>query len=275
MSSGSERRDAAEHYARWAPDGAPWSPWVKPLIFTELRPGGPAVAGEVEREDTDWAPDPFVEEAADDAGYREAPARRRVPAPDRAAIVVELPARESALVGLALVRRGYRPIPLYNGVSGGRHGSRVHAIAEGMREGTALLEASALPLDAPPAFLLDRGRVDVIPRPGEPDNRWHVFAQDFPSAARLRAGGIARVVVRTPSLETYQEDLLHVLVEWRKGGLPIFASAPGAALAPVEPTEPPRFRSLLRRALVIAGLRRNSAGGFGAIVPIPQQGGGS
>jgi len=43
---------------------------------------------------------------------------------------------------------------------------------------------------------------------------------------------------------------------------------------PVEIQKPSRFRSAMYRMLAMVGLRRNSAGGFGAIVPIPGQGGG-
>jgi len=43
---------------------------------------------------------------------------------------------------------------------------------------------------------------------------------------------------------------------------------------PAEIQEPSRFRSTIYRVLAMVGLRRNRAGGFGDIVPIPGQGGG-
>jgi len=39
-------------------------------------------------------------------------------------------------------------------------------------------------------------------------------------------------------------------------------------------TPPSRFRSFLYRVIVMAGLRRNSAGGFGSVVPDPSTAGG-
>jgi hypothetical protein len=38
--------------------------------------------------------------------------------------------------------------------------------------------------------------------------------------------------------------------------------------------KPKRFRSIWYRLLAIAGLRRNSAGGFGSVVPQPSSSGG-
>jgi hypothetical protein len=39
----------------------------------------------------------------------------------------------------------------------------------------------------------------------------------------------------------------------------------------MEVDRPSAFRSLFYRALTLVGLRRNSAGGFGSIVPQPSQ----
>lgn len=259
-------------YARFAPEASPWSPWVKPVIFTEVRDPPGDLAREVAKVDVAWAPDPMIERVVeDDAGYREAPVRERVATAERAALVVEVPGRRSALVGLALVGRGYRPVPLYNGVSGGRTGARATAIAEVLAGGAHLLEA--LPPDAPPAFLLDRDRMDGQPRPGDFDPRWLVFPQDFPSARALRARGVARVVVRS-DVSKIADDLAHVLLEWQKAGLGLALSPDGDATVPLVVEPPSGFRSIFRRAAVLMGLRRSAAGGFGGMIPVPSQGGG-
>ncbi|MCA9608830.1 MAG: hypothetical protein KC619_24670 [Myxococcales bacterium] len=274
MSSEPDRWTPELVYERWAPEGGPWSPWVKPVLFTEIRearlPELPALVGRV---DVSWAPDPMVEEVEEQTGYRDAPVRERVAASDRAAIVVDVPGAHGAALGVALIARGYRPVPLYNGVAGGRTGYRATDIAQVIAAGTRRLADGPLPLDAPPAFLLDRDRLKGNPRPGDFDGRWIVFPQDFPSANALKQRGITQVVLKGDG-RPVAEDLAHVLLDWRRGGLPLLHAVAGQPLAPVEVAEPPSYRSLLRRASVLLGLRRSAGGGFGALVPVPSQGGG-
>lgn len=263
-------------YSRWAPEGAAWSPWVKPVIFAEMRDldAPPPIPREIDRADVSWAPEPTIEKVSgDDAGYRAAATRERAPAPDRAAIVVDLPGAESAIVGLALARRGYRPVPLYNGTSGGWRPSRVTDIAAAIAAGVRVLETCSLEDDAPPAFLLDRDRATGVPRPGAFDGRWLVFPQDFPSANALRARGIERVIWRAQE-GVVGDDLAHVLLDWKRQGIALESCLPGGSPTELSITEPSGFRSLLRRAAVIMGLRRSSAGGFGGMIPLPSQGGG-
>jgi hypothetical protein len=149
-------------------------------------------------------------------------------------------------------------------------------LARGLRDGAGVLTRLALPTDAPPAFLLDdrRQRGHRQPGPGDYDNRWLVFPQDFPSAGLLRSRGIQRVLVvaarRPPA-----EDLAHVLLRWQEGGLPITSVNPAAPRAsePLVVSRPRFYRSLFYRALVLVGFRRNAAGGFGGRVPEPSRGG--
>lgn len=272
MPSESERWTGESIFARFAPDGAPWSPWVKPVLFAEMEAGSlPPLPRAAAIHETIWAPPTTVESiAADDAGYREAPERKREAARDRAAIVVDLPGAEAARVGLALIARGYRPVPLFNGTSGGLSGSHVIEIARVLAAGARLLEPGALPDDAPPAFLLDSRRSAGAPAPGQFDGRWIVFPQDFPSASTLRSHGIERVLWRSGE-SAPGDDLTHVLRAWQQQGVAIWRSRGDAEPARLEVKEPSGFRSLLRRAAVIAGFRRNAAGGFGAMVPVPQQ----
>lgn len=272
MSSEQERWTGEAIFARWAPDGATWSPWVKPVVFAEMKEQSlPALPPEVARQDVSWAPAPTTDVIVEDeANYRAAPVRTQAPATDRAAIVVDLPGVMAAAVGLALVARGYRPVPLFNGASGGLSGSRVTQIGAVLAAGVRLLVPGALPDDAPPAFLIDAQRSGIAPAPGQFDGRWIVFPQDFPSANALRGRGITRVIWR--SVEgVVDDDLAHVMRAWQQQGLPIWRSSDGAPLAEMHVDEPSAFRSLWRRAAVIAGLRRNAAGGFGAMVPVPSE----
>ena len=63
------------------------------------------------------------------------------------------------------------------------------------------------------------------------------------------------------------------MMRWQQAGIAV--SAVDVAAAPVaEPivvATPPRFRSVLYALLALTGLRRGSAGGFGAVVPLPPQ----
>ncbi|MDQ3036463.1 MAG: hypothetical protein M3Y87_28955 [Myxococcota bacterium] len=272
MPSDRERWTGEAVFACFAPESAPWSPWVKPVAFAEMPERTlPALPADLAKHEVSWAPEPTKEVIVeDDAGYRAAPTRTRAPAGDRAAIVVDLPGVIAATVGLALIARGYRPVPLFNGASGGLSGSRVAQIGDVLAAGARVLVPGALPDDAPPAFLLDAQRFGIAPAPGQFDGRWIVFPQDFPSANALRARGISRVIWRSAQASV-DDDLAHVMRGWQQQGVSIWRSSDSAPLAEHHVDEPSAFRSLWRRAAVIAGLRRNAAGGFGAMVPVPSQ----
>src|SRR6516162_7026345 len=86
-------------YQIWVPADGVWSLWAKPVPFAQMARGGLAgpAAGELWSSlDVAWAPDPT----------------------DHALVVVDLPGSESVFTGLALARRGYRPVPAYNACSG-------------------------------------------------------------------------------------------------------------------------------------------------------------
>ena len=73
-----------------------------------------------------------------------------------------------------------------------------------------------------------------------------------------------------------QNDLAHVLLRWQEAGIQILSWKLNeqTAPAPIRCNGPPRFRALWYQALALAGLRRNSTGGFGGVVPEPSSGGG-
>lgn len=241
-----------EVYAVWAPDESPWSAWAKPVLFTAV--------GRV----TPLEPLPLPDALPWAAG-----------ASRYTAIVVDLPGEEAVLTGLALARQGYRPVPLFNGCLAPGMIVDVSAAAAALLAGTETLRRLTLPRDAPPVFLLDSrrraGGAEVAP--GLYDNRWAVVPQDMPSGNRLRAGGVESVIVRAAAID---DDLAHILCRYQEAGLRMLhASAGDAPPAPVRVSEPSRFRSLWYRIGVLAGLRRNPAGGFGALVPLPSASGGA
>ena len=73
-----------------------------------------------------------------------------------------------------------------------------------------------------------------------------------------------------------QNDLAHILLRWQEAGIRILGceASGDKQPEPVQVEKPNNFRALWYRAMVLAGLRRNSAGGFGAIVPEPSSSGG-
>jgi hypothetical protein len=253
-----------EIYEFWAPASDEWSPWVKPVLFAEIDEA--AVAGAPAR-------------PPEESGLRCTVGSRR-----DTAVVVDLPGPQSLLAGFELAKDGYRPVPLYNTTSGRRQ--RVPPDKCVLTDIDAFVQLLCTPLpdyvrntivgDNPPAFLLDSRRLRGAnhPGPGVYDNRWMVFPQDFPSAKFLRSRGITQVIVIQVTLLP-AEDLTHVLLRWREEGLVIYLQNAGesSSLRPAEIRRPSRFRWAFYRALALMGLRRNSAGGFGSVIPISGQGG--
>jgi hypothetical protein len=252
-------------YEIWAPAQDEWSPWVKAVLFAE------------------------IDEQANQASPTEVPfesgLRCRIGARRDTAIVVDLPGVQSLAAGFDLARDGYRPVPLYNTTSGGRQGvvpekcvlADVSTLVKMLSVSPPEYVRNAIVGDNPPAFLLDSRRLrgQNKPAPGVYDNRWLVFPQDFPSARFLASRGITQAIVIQETILP-AEDLLHVLLRWKDAGIAIHlqGAAEDLSLRPAEFRRPWRFRSMVYRAAAVMGLRRNSAGGFGSVLPIPTQGGG-
>src|SRR5262249_50194864 len=137
--------------------------WAKPVLFAHLDSALSHIAVGSAPIDVSWSPS----------------------SDERVAIVLDLPAAEGGLAGLALGGRGYRPVPLYNALPlpfgetllSPATISRVAAvdvlpIISALRMGTKLLAQLSLPSDAPPAFLLDANRKGTRKMiPDEFDNR--------------------------------------------------------------------------------------------------------
>lgn len=245
-----------ELFEAWAPEGVEWSAWTKPVLFAQWPDtvSPPATTPEWAEPSYLWLPQ----------------------SSGRTVVVVDLPGVESVRTGIVLARRGYRPVPLFNTTHGP---SPVIAIAPLMLElgrGGAQLRTISLAEKAPPAFLLDANRMQpgLPPSAGKFDNRWVVFPQDFPSATFLRSHGVAEVLLIHAGGKV-QEDLAHVLLRWQQAGLRISAALPAdSAPRDITVSRPSWFRRAWYRAITVARLRRNNAGGFGAVIPIRTSGGG-
>ncbi|HYG61432.1 MAG TPA: hypothetical protein VEL74_02520 [Thermoanaerobaculia bacterium] len=253
--------NAQQLYDIWAPAGSVWSQWAKPALFAGF--GSPAPSA---------APVPPDLPPAGAGSGGESPVLAATN-DQRTAYVVDLPGPRSVEVGADLARAGYRPVPLFNTAFHPAAVVSVGAILERLAARAGELEARGLPPEAPPAFLLDSRRLNpgLVQTPGQFDNRWATFPQDFPSASFLLSRGIQRVVLVHDGGEPDSlDDLAHVLLRWQRAGIEILRqdTSAGASPQPFEVRKPLAFRSLLYRALTAAGLRRNSAGGFGAIIPL-------
>jgi hypothetical protein len=245
--------DSMTLFATWAPESARWSPWAKPVLFT-YQP--PAVL-----------PLPPTAELAPE----------RAPSPgERVAIVVDMPGVQSVACGMMLAERGFRPVPLFNTTFG--PGSNLHDVGAVLGSLVVLadqLAALRLPDDAPPAFLIDSGRLKGTPAPASYDNRWMVFPQDFPSARALRASGIESVVVVRRDESAMEPDLRAVLRYWSRDGVSSSLLDPASG-ARRDAGFDASLLALLTDHMFswFQGLRRNSAGGFGGVVPMPTATGG-
>jgi hypothetical protein len=238
-----------EVFDAWAPADVEWSAWAKPSLFAQWPDTvTPSAGAPVDGHDYLWLPS----------------------ATGRTAIVVDLPAVESVRAGLALARRGYRPVPLYNTSYGPAPVVEIVPLILELARGAIDLQTRMLPPNAPPAFLLDSNRMqpDVLPSPGKFDNRWIVFPQDFPSATLLRGRGVTDVLLIHGD-GPVQEDLAHVLLRWQQAGIRMTAVSPADTAVRALTVKPPSwFRRAWYRMITIARLRRNNAGGFGAVIPV-------
>jgi hypothetical protein len=243
-----------ECFNAWAPEEGPWSRWAKPVLFAQgLEPLSLGLRSWPDPQEYLWLSH----------------------GNSRMALVVDLPGVESVETGIAMARRRYRPVPLYNTSIGPSAVLNVADLVKVLASGATALREMSLPPDAPPVFLIDADRMSpaVPSTPGSYDNRWVVFPQDFPSGTFLRSRGIEDVIV-LHDRRGVQEDLAHVLLRWQEAGIRIQAVGPGdTSPRPITVKRPSWFRRAWYRAIVLAGLRRNNAGGFGAVIPVASAGG--
>jgi hypothetical protein len=238
-----------EVYKKWAPDTALWTQWVKPVVFMNMNVSSTTTKGTMPKNTVSWT------------DYQA----------DRM-LIVDLPSDEGIKQGLALATIGYRPIPLYNGVPGGRKAVVSNQkIVEGLSKGAEALANIELSNKANPAFLLDSNRLKGNKKkPGTFDNRWCVVVQDMPSANYLKRQGIKEIVVRTEGL---QKDLSFILYHYQKQGISIYLCGSQERIKLKKVPKPKNIR-LFYRFLLLLGFTRGATGGFGMTIPEVSSGGG-
>jgi hypothetical protein len=242
----------------WVHPGAVWAEWVKPVLFAHLPRTLP----------------PFRQPPLPDLAWVPAP-------PERWAIVVDLPGALAVAVGLALAEKGYRPVPLFNGCPP-PEGAESRAVIDveqnlaGLVEGGPRLQALPLPLDAPPAFLVDayRNRPTRPPDPELFDNASTLFETDFPSADFLRAVGIKGVLWLCEREGFPENDLGYVMRGWQRGGLNLGMKrlADPGGLRPLAMGGLWLLYRFLHRLWASVSLRPCPMGGYGDFIPGPSGG---
>lgn len=256
-----------EIHRKWAPDGEPWSPWVKPVLFAALglhgrtqgRPQVVDLPPAFAWVETDLLR-PLVNASKTIPGhpYREGAARDT-------AIVVDLPGRSGAELGIALAILGYRPIPLYNALPGPRAIVDLGPIMDVLVDGANTVDA--VPLCAPPAFLLDANRLGEGSRflDGGFDNRSICVTSDFPSAETLQRAGIRSVVVVVESAPL--DDLDDALRIWQANGIELWFKRTNDDLpAAVATLRAPNFVKRIMRTVQRRFLHRRTDGSFGQFI---------
>ena len=185
----------------WAPIGAKWVDWVRPVPFIEIDEG----SNKYELNNFIIPKINYIKELYKDT-----------------AIIIDLPGNDSILEGIALSKIGYRPIPIYNGTNE-QEGSMPtvdnRIIEYGLVKGALELEKINLDNNALPVFLLDSNRtnrykmnISVF------DNSWDIYDQDIPTAEYFLKNRITKIIIRG---ETIQRDLKIILYKFQKKGIEI------------------------------------------------------
>ncbi|MCL2563350.1 MAG: hypothetical protein FWE08_04870 [Oscillospiraceae bacterium] len=193
----------------WAPRSSHWSQWAKPILFV-----GAKKACEQKQS---AEPAKIPSEIADALDKK-------------TAMIVDLPGKSGVLTGLGLATKGYRPVPLYNGIHEEKIGT-LTPILDNTEIVTALLSGAKylaelyVATDAPPVFLLDCNREKSCDESDELfDNRWSIDIEDMPSAEEFLQHGIDRLIIWTDGKTNIwlNEDLTPILSMYKDKGIQVF-----------------------------------------------------
>ena len=188
----------------WAPRGAKWVEWVRPVPFVGIDENFEGY----EVENFVIPKINYIKEFTTDT-----------------AIFIDLPGNNSIKEGLAVAKLGFRPIPIYNGTDEQKGAMATvdnKAIKIGLIKGAIELQNIQIRKNAPPAFLLDSNRMNRYKmNPSVFDNSWDIYAQDIPSAEYFLKNGICNIIVRGDCI---QKDLKKILYPFQLKGINIFLS---------------------------------------------------
>ena len=190
-----------EIYKIYAPNGAKWIEWVRPVPFVAIDTyNRKPVANFLDRKAM------FLKKYQQDT-----------------AIFIDLPEKESIELGIGLANMGYRPIPVFNGTDeqqGSQATANTYLIESCLINGSEKLKNIKLENDANPAFLLDSYRTNRY-RAKESifDNSWDLYKQDIPSAEYFKQNGITKIIVVG---NTIQRDLKKIFLKFQEKGIDIY-----------------------------------------------------
>lgn len=189
-----------EIYKIWAPANKKWVDWVRPVPFIEIG-----------KKDEPYMPScielPFLENFNC----------------ENTAIIVDLHGLRSVEAGIILAKHGYRPIPIYNGVTeqkDARATTDNTSIDSALDWGASILNEMTIPDDALPAFLTDANRLQQYRLDNTVfDNSWDVYPQDLPSEDYLLKNGITKILIIGHS---FAKDLKAIFKEYPKKKISIY-----------------------------------------------------
>ena len=190
-----------EIYIIYAPNGAKWIDWVRPVPFVAIDTyNRKPIANFLDRKAM------FLKKYQQDT-----------------AIFIDLPGKESIELGIGLAHMGYRPIPVFNGTDeqqGSQATTNTYLIESYLINGSQKLKNIELKNDANPVFLLDSHRTNRY-RAKESifDNSWDLYKQDIPSAEYFKQNGITKIIVVG---ETIQRDLKKIFLKFQEKGIDIY-----------------------------------------------------
>ena len=190
-----------EIYKIYAPNGAKWIDWVRPVPFVAIDTyNRKPIANFLDRKAM------FLKKYQQDT-----------------AIFIDLPGKESIELGIGLAHMGYRPIPVFNGTDeqqGSQATTNTYLIESYLINGSQKLKNIELKNDANPVFLLDSHRTNRY-RAKESifDNSWDLYKQDIPSAEYFKQNGITKIIVVG---ETIQRDLKKIFLKFQEKGIEIY-----------------------------------------------------
>lgn len=190
-----------EIYKIYAPGGAKWTDWVRPVPFVAIDTYNRKLV-------FDWLDRKvmFLKKYEQDT-----------------VIFIDLPGKESIELGISLAYIGYRPIPLFNGTDeqqGSQATTDTYLIESCLITGGERLKNISIKKDANPSFILDSSRTNRY-RAKESifDNSWDLYKQDIPSVEYFKENGIKKIIVVG---NTIQKDLKKIFFEFQDAGIEIY-----------------------------------------------------
>lgn len=211
-----------EIYKIWAPPEARWTAWVRPVPFVGIGKLSPSGADPVSFGGTGSV---AMSHGETQGSYYDA-AHDILDGNELktdTAIILDLPGHEAILEAISLARKGFRPIPLYNGTReqpGAMALVDHHGLEQALLWGAMELVTIKLEKDAPPVFLLDSNRMHRYRMASSVfDNSWDLYYQDLPSAAFFVKNGINKIIIKG---EKVQRDLAKILYRFPAKGIALF-----------------------------------------------------